>query len=363
MCDPGEACAALGRSRASSMPGRAGRRRRGGGVLAVVAAAQQRLGGQRVVGRELDARRDPRPRGHDCRAAPARRSAASRRGRPRSCPWRSRWSGSRLSSTATSQLKRLDVLELEARELADHPLGLAAPTRAASRCSRRPRPRRPARGRSRRAARVVVDLPFVPVTPTKRVPGGRAGSSRARAPTRRGSPARAPRATSGASPGTPGRLDEQLDAVEQLELVLVAERCGRRAPTSSPRASSRSAAAAARAREPVDERLHSVRERRTDLRVVLVEEREAGGAEDAGDDPEAHHDLRLRPGLHLEVVVQRGHQEDAPAPPAERDHLEHHRERLDHEDPTDEQQQELDLEEDRHRADRARRAPSRPCRP
>ena len=42
-----------------------------------------------------------------------------------------------------------------------------------------------------------------------------------------------------------------------------------------------------------------------------------------------HHDLRLRPRLHLEVMVDRRHQEDAAFPVLEADDLDDHRERLD----------------------------------
>src|SRR3954447_10331279 len=40
---------------------------------------------------------------------------------------------------------------------------------------------------------------------------------------------------------------------------------------------------------------------------VLVQ-READASTGRRDDPEAQHDLRLRPGQHLEVVMDRGHQ-------------------------------------------------------
>ena len=96
---------------------------------AVVGAAQAQLvaGEQRLVGppqlrrRGRPARRRARAEADPPRAAAevldaepdrrdrdvvvalaARRSAASRRGRPRSVPWRSRWSGARFSSTAAS---------------------------------------------------------------------------------------------------------------------------------------------------------------------------------------------------------------------------------------------------------------------
>src|SRR6185312_16237539 len=45
--------------------------------------------------------------------------------------------------------------------------------------------------------------------------------------------------------------------------------------------------------------------------TALAVDREADRRADRGDDPEAQDDLRLRPGLQLEVVVDRGHQEDA----------------------------------------------------
>ena len=84
--------------------GRGGRR---GGVLAVVRARDARLGGQRVVARRT--RRDalrrerPKPRGTTAvsSAPAARRCGASRRAYASKVPWRSRWSGSRLRSTAT----------------------------------------------------------------------------------------------------------------------------------------------------------------------------------------------------------------------------------------------------------------------
>ena len=66
----------------------------------------------------------------------------------------------------------------------------------------------------------------------------------------------------------------------------------------------------ARAHEPDDKRaIRQPGQRKPG--EAAVEEREAGGAEDAGHDPEAHHDPRLRPRLHLEVVVNRRHQEHA----------------------------------------------------
>ena len=62
----------------------------------------------------MGTRRHPRPSG-------SRRSGASPRCRPRWLLCRSRWSGVRLSSTATLRSKALDVLELEAGQLAHDP--------------------------------------------------------------------------------------------------------------------------------------------------------------------------------------------------------------------------------------------------
>ena len=95
----------------------------------------------------------------------------------------------------------------------------------------------------------------------------------------------------------------------------------------------------------------------------LLVEREADRAADRGDDPEAQDDLRLRPGLQLEVVVDRRHQEDPLAEDLEREDLDQHGERLDHEDPAHHDQQHLGLRHHRERRDRAARARATPCRP
>jgi hypothetical protein len=90
-----------------------------------------------------------------------------------------------------------------------------------------------------------------------------------------------------------------------------------------------------------------------EVEEVLVVHREGAGGKDRRDDPEAHHDLRLGPRFHLEVVVNRRHQEDAPPPELERGYLEDHRQRLDQEDPTDDEQQHLRLGEHSEAAERA----------
>src|SRR4051795_13533421 len=65
----------------------------------------------------------------------------------------------------------------------------------------------------------------------------------------------------------------------------------------------------------------------------LLVKREADRRADRGDDPEAQDDLRLRPRLELEVMVDRGHLEDALAEGLKGEDLDQDRERLDHEDP------------------------------
>ena len=74
---------------------------------------------------------------------------------------------------------------------------------------------------------------------------------------------------------------------------------------------------------------------RTDCNEV---HREAEAGEDAGDDPEPDHDLRLRPAHHLEVVVEGRHAEDPLAGQLERRDLQDDRERLGDVDAADDQQ-------------------------
>ena len=100
--------------------GRARGRRRGRGVLAVVPAADQRLGRQRVVGRELDPV-EPEPSRHDLRAGAledAQLRVAVRLERPVAVEV------VRLEVEQHRDLARelVDVLELERRELADDPV-------------------------------------------------------------------------------------------------------------------------------------------------------------------------------------------------------------------------------------------------
>ena len=99
-----------------------------------------------------------------------------------------------------------------------------APTSAACRRSRRPRRRGPAARKIAPSSSVVVVLPFVPVTPTKlrarrQQPVAELDLRPHRDRRARARPRRAAR-----SPGTPGDFTTHVDAVEQREVVLVAER-------------------------------------------------------------------------------------------------------------------------------------------
>src|SRR6188472_4463589 len=86
---------------------------------------------------------------------------------------------------------------------------------------------------------------------------------------------------------------------------------------------------------------------------VGVVEDEPAGAKDRRRDPEAHHDPGLGPGLHLEVVVKRRHQEDAPPEPLVREDLEDDGEGLDEEDAADQEEEQLGLRHDREGRERA----------
>ena len=208
-------------------PGRTRGGGRGRGVLAVVA---RRAGPARPAAassaanstRRPPARHLAEPARHDrgvLRGSGSRRSAASRRGRPRTMPWRSRWSGSRLISTATRGRKLVDVLELEARELADDPgvwRRLDAARSPARRCPRRP-PRARPRGTSRRATRWSSSFR----SSRSRRGSGSAGSA-LRARPRSRSESRAA-ATSAFVARHAGALDQHVGAVEERDVLVVPE--------------------------------------------------------------------------------------------------------------------------------------------
>ena len=139
-------------------------------------------------------------------------------------PWRSMWSGSRLSRTAIPALQRLDVLELERRQLTDDP-GVVPP-RSTSLVSGRPDVPDDLSGSAggvehRAEHAVVVVLPFVPVTPRIGFVSRRAPSSISREIT--GTPALARRDNRWRITGNAGALDDELDAEEERIAPLAAQ--------------------------------------------------------------------------------------------------------------------------------------------
>src|ERR1700722_4482546 len=83
--------------------------------------------------------------------------------------------------------------------------------------------------------------------------------------------------------------------------------------------------------------------------VVPVEDAEAQGAEEPAEYPEADDDRRLGPAAELEVMVDGGHPEDAPVESAEADDLQYDRDRLHHEEPADDEQQQIEVEQQAQR--------------
>ena len=271
--------------------GRTRSRSRRGGVLAVVRPSNQRLRRQGIVGGELD----------PVEAEPARDDLRSR-------PFED---AQLRVPVGVERAVAVEVVGLQVEQNGDVAGEARARPRAETRTARRrPSPPRapsvsgvptfPATATSRPAARkiapsssVVVVLPFVPVTPTNFEPGSsrnpsstsdHTGMPRSRAATHERCASRNAR-----------RLHDHVDAVEERQVVLVPERRGRRRPDRRAARSRRGPSARGRRR--------ALSTMCPEGQVVLVEEREAGGAEDRRDDPEAHHDLRLRPRLHLEVML------------------------------------------------------------
>ena len=201
---------------------RAGRRGRGRGVLAVVLAGDPRLGRQLVVGRELDLRAAPgtgRSRAERPRRRPppgSRRSAASRRGSPRRSPWRSRWSGVRLRSTATRGRKdsMSSSWKLDSSQTT-HASGAMTPSSAAERppdvAGDRDRPAGGAEDRSEELAR--RRLAVRPGHPEHGLARQEPRAELDLAPD--GSPRARAASTRGASLGTPGALHDVVHAVEE----------------------------------------------------------------------------------------------------------------------------------------------------
>ena len=298
-------------------------------------------------------------------------------------PCRSRWSGVRLSSTATSERERRDQLELVGRQL-QH-VDAAPPERRRGRAPAADiaadlAPRRPASARMWPISAVVVDLPLVPVMPTiARACGcarassstspmiGDAGGAR-RAPPRDAAWGRCAecRATAPAR-SMPRPVDARRSASAN------AGRRPRRAPAAlSSQASDVDAGRRQRARRGAG-RCAPARARRTRLPSRMAE-----------IDHRAHRSFRVArptsarimamiqkritmvgscPALLLEMMVQRRHAEDALAGQLERGDLDDHRDRLEHEQAADDRQHELVLGDDRDRAERAADRRASRCRP
>src|SRR5581483_9852896 len=307
-------------------------------------------------------------------------------------PCRSRWSGSRLTSTATRgrSVRMSSSWKLESSQTT-HASGGASTADSA-------RPTLPATGARSIApsSSDVVVLPLVPVTPTSGFGSSRPASSTslqtgtlaARASgcsagtpgllTRTSAPASPPRSLSlprvrstrttstpcrsssaaaacpeRASPSTTARLirggraaarprrprrrprrPTRSAAAGRDRRRLARRRAGRGAGASTRRAAPPTGRArshprpsrCARGRRRAPRLRQPPRSRAEEAEVVAVVDREAAGAEDGGEDPEADHDLRLRPRLHLEVVVDRRHQEHPPPEVLEGEDLDHHRE-------------------------------------
>ena len=213
------------------------------------AASSSAANSTRRAARERGRTRAARPRRR--RGPGSRRCAASRRGRPRSVPCRSRWSGSRLRSTAIRgrKLSTSSSWKHESSQTIHSSAG-TSPTSSLSAVPTFPAVP-PPRPNIAPSSSVVVVLPFVPVTPTTGF--GQQPRRRARSRSRPASRAPERAATSGRLARNARALDEHLDAVEQGEIVVVAKR-----PVGGddlrPARLERGLRRPARAREPEDER-------------------------------------------------------------------------------------------------------------
>ena len=224
---------------------------------------------------------------------------------------------------------------------------------------------------------MVVDLPLVPVMPTKRArePAARTalvqqldvarGSARPPPRARRGDRVRLRQRC-----GMPGESTSASNANRPSAGFAHREArgCGRARgvpdgrPTRSTSAPHRASARAA-GRPFGRGRPRRSACRRTGAgehahRIFSVARPDQG--QDHRDDPEPDHDGRLRPALLLEMVVQRRHQEHARAGALVPEHLDDDRDGLDDEQAADDHQHDLML--GRHRDARRARRPGRGCR-
>src|SRR5688500_3643138 len=233
--------------------------------------------------------------------------------------------------------------------------------------------RRPAAASRAPVSAVVVLLPFEPVMPTTGPFRNGKASSTSAIP---GSPRRRAAASSGRSSGTPGesttpsRPSGRDSGSRPSASSTPGSRSRSGAPisaaprrstptTSTPRARRKRAAAGPdRPRPYTSTRRQSPSPHGTCIPLLAplaaqLQGRQTHQREQNRQDPEPHDDLGLRPAGEREMVVQRRHAEDPPAGELERGDLDDHRQRLEHEQPAHQDEQQLLLGQHRHRADGA----------
>src|SRR3989338_4262222 len=282
--------------------------------------------------------------------------------------WRSRWSGVRLSSAATRGRKL--VMASSWKLETSTTFTVSSPAVSTSEMSGVPMlpptcVRRPASPKILPSSAVVVVLPFEPVTATTVPRRKRQASSSSemisipfpRAWTRAGS-----------SSGTPGLKTMRSAARKSASswpahftLTPRARRAAASAATAdsglssltvtrAPRAARKRAAAAPVRASPTTSAFRSFS---SIVSSPQLQRAQGEQRENQRGNPETDDDLRLLPPDELEVVVERGHAEDAPAGQLEGADLQDHRQRLQDEHAADEEKQDLLLDDDGHGADGA----------
>jgi hypothetical protein len=182
-------------------------------------------------------------------------------------------------------------------------------------------------------------------------------------------PARRARTSSGASGRQPGRGDDQRRAGGGTSAPTTGKPSARSGSARSslasatvtrrPRSRSTRAAAAPLTPAPRPGRAGPVgatgraHGQRAAGEVLGVEDAEAEGDGQPGDDPEAHDDGVLDPAGELEVVVDRRHVEHPLAGQLEDADLDDHRDRLDDEQPAEHDEQQLGVGDDGDAGERA----------
>src|SRR3954454_251375 len=273
-------------------------------------------------------------------------------------PWRSRWSGCKLSRTAPSGAKC--PVSSSWKDETSHTTTVSGARASTSVLSAVPT--LPATVTGMPASRwmwpmssAVVVLPFVPVTATNSFGISRHANSTSPST---GMPRARASAMTGASAGTPGDLTTARACSSSASpsppsLLSCPSARSPRAPSTCSTASPERARPTTRYGPPGSGgRGFTARASRHGLLVHGEPNRRAH----ARHDPEAQDDLRLRPPQDLEVVVDWGHQEDALPERLEREDLQQHRQRLEHEDPAEHDQKLLGLRHHREPGDRAAEA-------